>query len=60
LNAKRAGLEQFALDLVRVLGSVGRNGASLLCEREIRIAGRVGRLHGGIAGQRRRDAELLL
>jgi len=32
----------------------------LLGEGQIRIAGLVGRLHGDVAGERRRDTELLL
>ena len=37
-----------------------RDRTGLLCERQIRIAGSVGRLHVAVAGQRRRDAEFLL
>ena len=59
-DAEDALLEQLALRLVRFLGGVGRDGAGLLGERKIGIAGLVGRLHGAIAGQRSRDAELLL
>ena len=60
LHAEDALLEQLALRPVRFLGGVGRDGAGLLGEREIGIAGPVGRLHRAIAGQRGGDSEFLL
>jgi len=39
---------------------IGWRSAGLLGEFEIRVAGRIGLLHQGIAGQRRRNAKFLL
>ena len=60
LDRQHALLEQFALPAVRFLGGVWRDRAGLLGEGQVGIAGPIGRLHGQIAGQRRRDAEFLL
>ena len=43
-----------------MLGGVGRDGASLLGEGEVGIARRVGRLHGGVAGEHSGNSVFLL
>ena len=59
-TAEHALLEQLARRAVRFLGGVRRDGAGLLCEGQIRIAGLVGRLHRVVAGQRGGDSKFLL
>ena len=60
LDRQHTLLEQLALGPVRRLGGVGGDGAGLLGEGEIGVARSVGRLHGRIARQGSRNAELLL
>jgi len=60
LNGEPALLEQFAGRPMRFLARIPRDSAGLFGKGEIAVAGPIGRLHRLVAGQRRRDAELLL
>ena len=58
-HAEQHGFENIPLALVRLLGRVRRDSASLLGKGEVGIAGRVGLQHSLISGERSGDPELL-